>query len=79
MSKIIGASIDLSKLKNAPIVKGKNGAEYVNITIMVNDQPNEWGKDVSISLEQSKEQREAKEKKVFVGNGKTIFDSDKPF
>ena len=79
MSKIIGASIDLSKLKNAPVVKGKNGAEYVNITIMVNDQPNEWGKDVSISLEQSKEQREAKEKKVFVGNGKTIFDSDKSF
>ena len=79
MSKIIGASIDLAKLKNAPVVKGKNGAEYVNITIMVNDQPNEWGKDVSISLEQSKEQREAKEKKVFVGNGKTIFDSDKPF
>lgn len=79
MSKIIGASIDLSKLKNAPKVQGKNGAEYVNITIMVNDQPNEWGKDVSISLEQSKEQREAKEKKVFVGNGKTIFDSDKTF
>lgn len=76
MSKIIGASIDLSKLKNAPIVKGKNGAEYVNITIMVNDQPNEWGKDVSISLEQSKEQREAKEKKVFVGNGKTIYNSN---
>lgn len=76
MSKIIGASIDLSKLKNAPVVKGKNGAEYVNITIMVNDQPNEWGKDVSISLEQSKEERQAKKAKTFVGQGKTIYNSN---
>ena len=77
MSTIIGASIDLAKLKNAPVIKGKNGAEYVNITIMVNDEPNQWGKDVSISLEQSKEDREAKVNKTFVGNGKTIYNSNK--
>jgi hypothetical protein len=77
MSTIIGASIDLAKLKNAPVIKGKNGAEYVNITIIVNDEPNQWGKDVSISLEQSKEEREAKVNKTFVGNGKTIYNSNK--
>lgn len=79
MSKIIGASIDLAKLKNAPKVQGKNGAEYVNITIILNDQPNEWGKDVSISLEQSKEERQAKKPKTFIGNGKTIYDNSNPF
>lgn len=77
MSKIIGASIDLAKLKTAKIVQGKNGAEYVNITIIVNDEPNQWGKDVSISLEQSKEERESKANKTFVGQGKTIYDSNK--
>lgn len=37
MSQIISASIDLAKLESAPIVQGKNGAKYVNITIIVND------------------------------------------
>jgi len=76
MSTIIGASIDLAKLKKAPIIKGKNGAEYVNITIIVNDEPNQYGKDVSISLEQSKEEREAKAPKTFVGQGKVVFKKD---
>jgi len=76
MSTIIGASIDLAKLKQAPIIKGKNGAEYVNITIIVNDEPNQYGKDVSISLEQSKEEREAKTPKTFVGQGKVVFKKD---
>lgn len=79
MSRIIGASIDLAKLKTAKIVQGKNGAEYVNITIIVNDEANQWGKDVSISLEQSKEEREAKAQKTFVGKGKTVYNSDKQF
>ena len=79
MSKIIGASIDLSKLEKAPIIQGKNGAKYVNITIIVNDEVNQYGKDVSISLEQSKEEREAKAQKTFVGNGKTVYDSNKTF
>ena len=43
---------------------------------MLNDQPNEWGKDVSISLEQSKEDRQAKKPKTFVGQGKTIYNSN---
>lgn len=77
MSQIIGASIDLAKLETAKIVQGKNGAKYVNITIMVNDEPNQWGKDVSIILEQSKEEREAKVAKEYVGNGKVIYGKTK--
>lgn len=76
MSRIIGASIDLAKLETAKIVRGKNGAKYVNIAIIVSDEPNQWGKDVSISLEQSKEEREAKAPKTFVGNGKTVYNSE---
>ena len=76
MSRIIGASIDLAKLETAKIVQGKNGAKYVNIAIIVSDEPNQWGKDVSISLEQSKEEREAKAPKTFVGNGKTVYNSE---
>lgn len=78
MSQIISASIDLAKLEKAPVVQGKNGAKYVNITIIVNDEANQWGKDVSISLEQSKEERTAKAPKTFVGNGKVIYNNAAP-
>lgn len=75
MSSIIGASIDLSKLDESKIVPGKNGARYYNITIMVADEPNKYGKDVTIIEPQTKEQREAKEERTYLGNGKTVYKS----
>lgn len=73
--KIIGASIDLSKIDKSRIKEGKNGAKYYDIVVVINDEPNTYGKDVSIQQGQTKEEREAKAKKVFIGNGKTIYDS----
>ena len=72
---IIGASIDLSKIDKSKIVEGKNGAKYYNFTAMVNDSVNQWGKDVSLTQEQTQEQREAKEPKVFIGGGKTVWNN----
>lgn len=72
MARIISASIDLSKIDKSKIVE-KNGAKYYDFDITVNDEPNKFGQDVSITQKQSKEEREAKEKKVFIGNGKTVW------
>ena len=79
--KIIAASIDLSKIDKSKIVttdkdgnQFKNGAKYLNIDIIVNDEKNQYGQDTSISHSQSKEEREAKEKKVYIGNGKTVYE-----
>lgn len=74
--KIISASIDLSKVKREKIIYGKNGAEYYNFTILVNDTPDQYGKDVQLKESQTKEQREAKEKAPFIGNGKTVYTSE---
>lgn len=73
--QLIGASIDLSKVDKSKIIEGKNGAKYYNFTVIVNDEPNQYGKDVAITQEQTKEQREAKEPRVFIGNGKTFWRS----
>lgn len=73
--QIIGASIDLSKIDKSKIVEGKNGAKYYDFTILVNDEPNQYGKDVAICQMQTKEQREAKEQRVYIGGGKTVFKS----
>jgi len=80
MSKIINLSIDFNKLKSLSKVQGKNGAEYINLTLNLNDQKDQYGNDASVTVSQTKEEREAKAKKTFVGNGKIVFDSDKaPF
>lgn len=73
MAQIISASIDLMKIDKSKIVEGKNGAKYVNISVILNDEKDKFGNDCAITLGQSKEEREAKEAKVYLGNGKTVW------
>ncbi|NBQ17670.1 hypothetical protein EBU24_05110 [bacterium] len=77
--KIISASINLNKINKSKLIKGKDGNEYLNISIICNDSENEWGKDVSITEGQSEQERKDKVKKNFIGNGKTVYNSDKQF
>lgn len=76
---IINASIDLTKIDKSKIVTTdkngqpfKNGGKYLNVSIFVNDQPDQFGNDASIAINQSKEEREAGEKRVYLGNGKIV-------
>lgn len=77
--KIILASINLNKINKSKLIKGKDGNEYLNISIICNDSENEWGKDVTITEGQSEQERKDKVKKNFIGNGKTVYNSDKQF
>ena len=74
--KIYSASIDLTKIDKSKINNHKNGSAYYNIDIFIKDEKDQYGNDCSISQSQSKEQREAKEKKVYIGNGKSVWNSD---
>ena len=76
MAKIISANIDLTKIDKSKIIEGKNGAKYYNIIIMLNDEKDKYNNDVSIINGQTKEQRVAKEKKVYIGNGKIIWENN---
>lgn len=76
MAKIISASIDVSKIDKSKLVEGKNGAKYLNLTIFCNDSKDQYDHDVAISEGQTKEEREAKAKKHYLGNGKTIWVSE---
>ena len=64
MARIINASINLAKVGKdkitATIVTGK----YLNISIVLSDEADRYGYDTAITLNQSKEERDAKEKKV---------------
>jgi len=63
-------AIDQSK-----VVTAKNGKKYLNLSIIVNDQKDKYDNDVSITHSQSKEEREAKAEKIYLGNGKKVFES----
>jgi len=55
----------------------KNGAKYQDITITVFDEPDKYGNNCSITISQTKEERESKAEKTYLGNGKVVFESNK--
>lgn len=65
MATIATISIDLNKLDKSKIIEGKNGAKYYNFNIALNDQTDQYGNNVQVSEPQTKEQRDAKERKRF--------------
>lgn len=55
----------------------KKGEKGVNITISIGDDTNEYGHNLTSFVSQSKEQREAKKAKFYVGNGKVFWTDGK--
>lgn len=48
----------------------------VSLTISINDETNEWGQNLTAFVSQTKEQREGKVKKFYVGNGAVTWIKD---
>jgi len=75
MGAIIKASIRVDKLPKEKFIKGKDGAVYYNLTISVNDDTR-YGNNVAIMDSQTKEEREAKAQKTYLGNGKVVWHNE---
>ena len=75
MAQLISASIDVTKISKDKLVKGEKGT-YLNITIAINDEVDQYGNQAGIYESQSKEEREAKAKKNYLGNGKIAWSSE---
>jgi hypothetical protein len=73
MSALINVSLRVDKLPKEKFVQGKDGAVYYNFTIGVNDDSNQWGQNVSATDSQTKEEREAKKPKSYLGNGNVVW------
>lgn len=73
MSALINVSLRVDKLPKEKFVAGKDGAVYYNFTIGVNDEANQFGQNVSLTDSQTKEEREAKKAKNYIGNGTVIW------
>lgn len=66
MSSIISVGISKDKIQF-------NEKGWANVTLYVNDETNQYGQNVSAAMEQSKEDREAKAPKTYVGNGRVVW------
>jgi len=72
MSTLITGSIRVDKLPKEKFIKGKDGAVYYNLTISVGDETR-YGNNVSFTDSQTKEERDAKVAKTYLGNGKVVW------
>jgi len=69
MGTIINASIDLTKVDKSKLIKGK----YLNMTVIINEDLDKFGNNVAITIQMSKEERDLKASKTYLGNGKVVY------
>ena len=72
MASIIATSIDLTKIPKDKIIEGKKG-KYLPITITINDETAQFGNQGPVVVQQTKEERDAKTEKTYLGNVKVVW------
>ena len=72
MASIIKTSINLNEIPKDKIFVGKKG-KYLPITITLNDEPDQFGNQGPVVVEQTKEERETKSPKTYLGNVKVVW------
>ena len=72
MASIIKTSINLNNIPKDKIINGKKG-KYLPLTITLNDDLDNFGNQGPVCVDQTKEERDAKSAKVYLGNVKVVW------
>ena len=72
MASIIKTSINLNTIPKDKIFVGKK-VKYLPITITLNDEPDQFGNQGPVVVEQTKDERDAKAPKTYLGNVKVVW------
>ena len=72
MASIIKANINLNDIPKDKIYVGKKG-KYLPITITLNDEVDTYGNQGPVVVEQTKEERDSKTPKTYLGNVKVVW------
>jgi hypothetical protein len=76
---MINISICLTDLPQDKITTAKNGKKYINLVVDTKRETDQYGNTHSVYVSQSKEDRQAKVQKTYVGKGKEyVFKNDSP-
>jgi hypothetical protein len=81
MAEILSGSINLNLIKKENIkevtLKDGSTAKFLNINIAINNEVDQYGNVAGLTISQTQEERQAKTKKVYLGNLKRVW-SDTP-
>ena len=72
MASILKTSINLNNIPKDKIIVGAKG-KYLPISITLNDEPDQFGNQGPVIVDQSKEERDAKAAKTYLGNVKVLW------
>ena len=72
MASILKTSINLNNIPKDRIINGKKG-KYLPLTITINDDLDQFGNQGPVCVDQTKEERDAKEAKTYLGNVKVVW------
>ena len=72
MASILKTSINLNAIPKDKIINGKKG-KYLPITITLNDDLDQFGNQGPVCVDQTKEERDAKTAKTYLGNVKVVW------
>ena len=64
-------SICLSDIPKELIKVGRNGKKYISLVVAQRQEPDQYDQDLYVYINQSKEERELKTPRIYLGNGKT--------
>jgi len=67
---IIKVKIDVTKIDKERLFVGKNGAKYLDCTLLGRDEPDQYGNDFMVVQDVTKEERLAGVKGAILGNAK---------
>ena len=77
-NSIINLGITLSDIPKEKIINHSNGKKYLNLTVTAMRQADEYGNTHTCFIQQSKEEREAKADRIYLGKGKMFVFGNKP-
>ena len=61
----------LSDIDKSKIFTAKNGKKYLSVVVTERKEVDQWGNDLVVYVSQSKDERDNKSPKNYIGNGKT--------
>lgn len=67
--------IDKTKIKKVQLKDGTT-ASFIDVSVIVNDEQDKFGNIAGITAGQTKEERDAKAKKTYLGNLKRVWASE---
>lgn len=77
MSSLSSIYIKKETLQTLLDVVTKKGEKGLEITVSISDESNQWGQNVAAYVSQTKEQREEKKPRFYVGNGSCFWNDGK--